>query len=251
MDGVQVVAVSLTLGARTIFDELSLHVQPAEFCSIVGPSGCGKTTLLKMIAGLVRPDSGRVSIDGKSPEEARARLGFVFQQPVLFPWRTVAGNLRLPREILGKDLPVDELQGLFRLVGLDDVSALLPRQLSGGMQSRVAIARALVNSPVLLLLDEPFADLDEINRERLNMELQRIWLEARPTMLFVTHDLEEAVFLSDRILVLSSAPARIHAEICCDLPRPRHPEMLDTPEFEMRLSETRKALRSATRRNDI
>lgn len=229
-----------------IVNDLSLSIPDGQFCCIVGPSGAGKTTLLRLAAGLVAPSAGSVSVDGRSPERARASLSYVFQQPVLFPWRTVLENIRMPLELRGAVRGLDLTEHL-RLVRLEGSADRFPNQLSGGMQSRVAIARALVTDPRLLLMDEPFADLDEINREHLNLELQRIWLDKRQTVMFVTHDLAEAVFLADRVVVLSAKPARVFADIGVPLARPRRDETLDDPEFDIILRDVRHALRAAAR----
>ena len=232
-----------------IVKDLSLTIPDGQFCCVVGPSGAGKTTLLRLAAGLLAASSGRVSVNGQRPEDARSSLSYVFQQPVLFPWRTVLENIRMPLELRGTERDVDLSEHL-DLVRLNGSSDKFPRQLSGGMQSRVAIARALVTDPRLLLMDEPFADLDEINREHLNVELQRIWMTKRQTVVFVTHDLAEAVFLADRIVVLSTKPARLFADIAVSLPRPRGDETLDEPAFEAVLREVRHALRGAARATD-
>jgi len=184
-------------------------------------------------------------MEGMAPVEARRRgkVGLIFQQPVLFPWRTVRENIELPGEIRSESYLKEGVQEMLRITQLEGYESYYPHQLSGGMQSRVAIARALVTQPDLLLLDEPFADLDEINRERMNLELQRIWMRSKATMVFVTHDLGEAAFLGDRVLVLSPRPARLVADIAVPFPRPRGPELLDSREFDEILAEIRRALR--------
>ncbi len=223
-----------------------MEVPDGQFCCVVGPSGAGKTSLLRLAAGLLVPTSGKMLINGAQPEGARATVSYVFQQPVLFPWRTVLENVRLPLEIRGEDAKgvLGEHLDLVRVQGTE---AKFPRELSGGMQSRVAIARALITDPRILLMDEPFADLDEINREYLNVELQRIWMVKGLTVLFVTHDLAEAVFLADRIVVLSAKPGRVFADIPVPLARPRTDDTLDGPAFELTLREVRHALRAATK----
>ena len=232
--------------APAIISHLTLDVPDGQFCCVVGPSGAGKTSLLRFAAGLVAPTAGRVLINGLQPEDARMNVSYVFQQPVLFPWRTVLENVRLPLEIRGLETTA-ALSEYLDLVRLRGTEAKFPRELSGGMQSRVAIARALITDPTILLMDEPFADLDEINREHLNVELQRIWMTKQLTVLFVTHDLAEAVFLADRIVVLSAKPARVFADIPVPLARPRNDDTLDAPAFEAVLRDVRHALRAATR----
>ena len=232
-----------------VLRDITLDILDGSFVSIIGPSGCGKTSLLRLVAGLEVPeDLASLEIDGHTPDRARAtgRIGFVFQQPVLFPWRTARDNIQLPLEIAGRPASDSQLDELLGLVGLQGFGDMRPRQLSGGMQSRVAIARALATRPQVLLLDEPFADLDEINRERMNLELQRVYLETRATMLFVTHDLEEAVFLADRVVVLSSRPGCIAEIIDIPLPRPRPVEVFESNEFEHCLTAARRALRRST-----
>lgn len=233
-----------------VLSDISFEVREGEFCCLVGPSGAGKTTLLRLAAGLISPNSGSVHIDGRTPIESRDRLSFIFQHPVLFPWRTVSENLLLPLEIKGNGQQEGLVDQYLKQVNLDGVGDLFPKQLSGGMQSRVAIARALITEPSLLLMDEPFSDLDEINREHLNLELQRIWIEKKRTVLFVTHDLSEAVFLADRIIVLSSKPATVFADIKVTLPRPRTEAVFDTTEFDDILKQVRHTLRSAAKAHD-
>jgi NitT/TauT family transport system ATP-binding protein len=205
--------------------DVSITVGDGEFVSIVGPSGCGKSTLLRIIADLLSPTEGRVLIRGRSPHEARERreIGMVFQSPVLYDWRSVRRNIELPLEVIGRPRPERRARAaeMLRLVGLEQFASSYPWQLSGGMQQRVSIARALVFDPVILLMDEPFGALDELGRERMNGELQRIWAQTGKTVLFVTHSVPEAVFLSSRIVVMSPHPGRVMAEVTVDLPRPR------------------------------
>jgi NitT/TauT family transport system ATP-binding protein len=205
--------------------EVSLEVRKGEFVSLVGPSGCGKTTLLRLVAGLASPTAGIIEL-----AEAERGVGFVAQTGALLPWRTVIANIGLPLELLhwGRSQTAERVQDLVKLVGLEGFEAAYPRQLSGGMQQRAALARALSHDPALLLLDEPFASLDALTRERMNEELQRIWLASgdgasarAKTVLMVTHGIEEAVFLSDRIVVLSHRPGTVKEIIQDSLPRPR------------------------------
>lgn len=234
-------------GVPEILSNLSLNIPEGEFCCVVGPSGAGKTSLLRLAAGLINPTRGQIYVIGSQPEESRGRISYVFQHPVLFPWRTVLENLQLPQEIRGDGKSEEKVREYLKLVNLEGAETLYPKELSGGMQSRVAIARALVTEPSILLMDEPFADLDEINREHLNLELQRIWLTKRRTVIFVTHDLAEAVFLGDRIIVLTSKPARVFTEIPIKLPRPRDETTFDDVTFDETLKEVRHALRLAAR----
>ncbi len=228
--------------------DVSLEVPGGEFVAVVGPSGSGKSTLLRIVGDLIEPSSGRVTVCGLSPAVARRRreYGIVFQSPVLYNWRTVEKNVELPLELSGMAEPERRSRAAetLELVGLSEFSRHRPRQLSGGMQQRVAIARALVTQPRLLLLDEPFGALDELTRERLNAELLRIWTETGVTVLLVTHNIEEAVFLADRVVVLTSRPGCIAASIRVDLPRPRDEGTRTHPDFYELVSEARAVLRS-------
>jgi len=231
-----------------VIESINLTIEKGSFVSVIGPSGCGKTTLLRLIAGFITPKSGLILINGKLPSIAmKSRLiGYVFQQPVLFEWRTLRQNIELPGEIFKQKSIISKSEEYMKLVGLADVFDYYPHELSGGMQSRAAIARALIHQPEVLLLDEPFADLDEINREHMNLELLRIWNETNTTMVFVTHNLEEAIFLSDTIYVLSSKPAKVFTMIDVALRRPRTIDIFDTPEYGIYLEKVRKALRAAS-----
>ena len=219
--------------------EADLALAPNEFVSIIGPSGCGKSTLLRILAGLVRPTGGRVLLHGQPLTSPRRQIGFVFQHANLMPWRSTLRNVTLPLEIQGVASESAERRAreLLELVGLADFADTLPRDLSGGMRQRVSLARALVHDPEVLLLDEPFGALDALTRERMNWELLRIWEARRKTVLMVTHDIQEAIFTSDRVLVMTARPGRIRQEVEIDLPRPRSPEDLYTPCF-MELSHT-------------
>jgi len=227
-------------------DDLSLDLRPGELVSIVGPSGCGKSTFLRLVADLLRPTAGTIQVSGMTPTEARRRrtYSFVFQNPVLFPWLTLAQNVEFALEITGATSR--QRQAIAReridLVGLRGFEAALPRQLSGGMRQRAAIARALTLNPSLLLMDEPFGALDEITRERMNLELLRILSETRAAVLFVTHSIDEAVILSDRIVVLSPRPGKPIATIPIELPKPREKATRYLPEFVEATIRARRAL---------
>src|SRR3989442_544061 len=212
-------------GNVTALQEIDLQIEPGEFVSLIGPSGCGKSTLLRIIGDLIQPSGGTIVVNGKSAHQARLDhdYGIVFQDSVLYDWRTVSRNVALPLEMLGwsrarRKARVEEMLELVELRGFESSR---PWQLSGGMQQRVSIARALSFDPSLLLMDEPFGALDEMTRERLNLELLQIWEKAGSTVIFVTHSIPEAVFLSTRVVVMSSRPGRIAEIVPIDLPRPR------------------------------
>jgi NitT/TauT family transport system ATP-binding protein len=215
--------------------KVSLDVREGEFISLIGPSGCGKTTLLRIIADLEQPSSGSITVNGLTPEEARLKrqYGYVFQAPALYPWRTVERNIRLPLEIMGFSRAEQKARAArnINLVNLKGFEKKYPWQLSGGMQQRASIARALSFDPKLLLMDEPFGALDEIVRDGLNLQLLKLWNETGKTVVFVTHSLPEAVFLSTRIIVMSPRPGRIIDVIECNLPRARTLDIRETPEF--------------------
>ena len=239
-------------GEVTALQEIDLDVQPGEFISLIGPSGCGKSTLLRIVGDLIQPSSGEVVVNGKSADQARrdGEDGIVFQDAVLYDWRTVARNIALPLEMAGwdrskRDARVKEMVELVELTGFEKRH---PWELSGGMQQRVAIARALSFSPALLLMDEPFGALDEMTRERLNGELLRIWSETGCTVLFVTHSIAEAVFLSTRVVVMSPRPGRITELIPIDLPQPRTYETREEPRFFELVTQLREALHGGSGR---
>ena len=220
-------------GAVTALDRIGFSVAEGEFVAVVGPSGCGKSTLLKILAGLLPTTSGEARLRGTQIAGPRRDIGVVFQSPVLFPWRTVLDNVLLPVDVqrLGRDRYERVALDLLGLVGLDGFERRYPWELSGGMQQRVAITRALVHDPAMLLMDEPFGALDAMTREHMNLELQRIWLEKKKTVLFITHSIPEAVFLGDRVLVMTPRPGRILDDVRVDLPRPRPLEVMNTPAF--------------------
>ncbi|HYE00116.1 MAG TPA: ABC transporter ATP-binding protein [Alphaproteobacteria bacterium] len=219
----------------TALEGVNLTVRRGDFVSLIGPSGCGKTTLLRIVADLVQATSGSIAINGMTPQEARRKraYGYVFQAPALYPWRNVVRNVMLPLEIMG--VPAEErrqrAERALKVVGLEQFQKKFPWQLSGGMQQRVSIARSLSFDPDLLLMDEPFGALDEITRDNLNVHLSRLWAETDKTVIFVTHSIPEAVFLSSRIVVMSPRPGRILEVIDCDLPRQRALDLRETPEF--------------------
>lgn len=219
-------------GELEALGSVSFDVNEKEFVSIVGPSGCGKTTLLKIVAGLLDYSDGEIVIDKNSFDPSR-EVGFVFQKALLLDWRKVLDNVLLPIEILKLDKKdyIDRAHQLLDLVGLSGFENCYPNELSGGMQQRVSIARALIHNPKLILMDEPFGALDAITREKMNLELLRIFTESQKTVLFITHEISEAVFLSDRVIVLSARPSKMVGSLDIDLPRPRFLEMKATPEF--------------------
>jgi NitT/TauT family transport system ATP-binding protein len=221
-------------GAVQALADVSLTVANGSFTAVIGASGCGKSTLLRVIAGLEAPDKGRVLIRGETPQQFRAKgeLGIAFQDPALLPWRTVRRNIALPLEVLRRHIDSDKarVDQLIQLVGLAGFENALPGQLSGGMRQRVAIARALATEPTVLLLDEPFGALDQILRRAMNVELQRIWMNWRVTTLLVTHGIDEAVFLADRVVVMRPRPGRIAEIVPVPFPRPRERSVMTTPE---------------------
>jgi NitT/TauT family transport system ATP-binding protein len=216
-------------------DRASLALPGGGFGAIIGPSGCGKSTLLRLVADILRPDAGSIRLGGQTQRQARQEhaIGFVFQQPTLLPWRSVLQNVELPLAIVGRRI---------ELVGLKGFENALPGELSGGMQQRAAIARALVLRPDILLLDEPFGALDEITRQRMNIELLRIWAESGTTALLVTHSIAEAVFMADRVFVMSPRPGRVSQTVEVALPRPRTLDMMRSPELFASANEVRDGL---------
>ena len=234
-------------GRTTALEAIDLAIAPGEFVSLIGPSGCGKSTLLRVIGDLTTPTSGTVTVNGKPARQARLDrdYGIVFQAPVLFDWRSVHANVALPLEVKGvsgadRDRRV---QAMLELVELRDFARHYPYQLSGGMQQRVSIARALALEPSILLMDEPFGALDEMTRERMNSEVQRIWQQTGTTVVFVTHSIPEAVFLSSKVVVMSPRPGRIVRVIDVDLPRPRTDDTRETARYFELITEVRETLR--------
>lgn len=236
-------------GGLTALQEIDLDVARGEFVSLIGPSGCGKSTLLRIIGDIIEPTAGSVTVNGKPARRARLDhdYGIVFQSPVLYDWRTVTKNISLPLEMLRWDRSrrSKRIKEMLELVELESFGSHFPWQLSGGMQQRVAIARAFSFSPALLLMDEPFGALDEMTRERLNMELLQIWSETGSTVIFVTHSIQEAVFLSTRVAVMSARPGRIAGVVPVDLPQPRTAATREEPRFFELVTEVRESLHAA------
>jgi NitT/TauT family transport system ATP-binding protein len=235
-------------GPDTIaLEDIDLTITAGEFISLIGPSGCGKSTLLRVVGDLVQPTAGTVEVNGKPAARARVDrdYGMVFQAPVLFDWRTVEANVRLPLEVIRmprRDQD-ERVRAMLELVELGGFGRHYPHQLSGGMQQRVAIARALAFDPALLLMDEPFGALDEMTRERLNAEVLRVWRQTGKTIIFVTHSIPEAVFLSTRVVVMSARPGRIASIIDIDLPQPRTEDTREGERYFELVTEVRESLR--------
>lgn len=231
-------------GGLQALEAISFTVRPQEFVCVLGPSGSGKSTLVRILAGLLPPSQGEVILQGERVNGPRRGVGVVFQKANLMPWRTVLQNITLPLELQGLPYQVclERAQDLVELVGLQGFEHALPRDLSGGMAQRVAIARALVHDPDILLLDEPFGSLDALTRERMGSELSRIWQARRKTVIMVTHSISEALFLADRVLVLTHRPGRLRLDLRVDLPRPRHEEMRYTSTFGELAQQVRQAI---------
>ncbi len=244
---VRIAAVKKAFSEVEAIRQLSFDVADGEFLSLLGPSGCGKSTLLMMIAGLIDPSAGEIRIKDAKVAGPRREVGVVFQSPVLLPWRTVLQNVLFPIELL--KLPRRQYEpramDLLRMAKIDEFSGLLPRQLSGGMRQRVAICRALVHDPSILLMDEPFSALDAITRDEMAVELQRIWQANRKTVIFVTHSIREAAFLSDRVLVMARRPATIIDELPIDLPRPRAIAVTEDEAFNRLVRHLRNAIEAS------
>jgi len=225
----------------TAVDRVSLEIGAGEFVAVLGPSGCGKSTILRVLAGLRSPSGGTAEIGGAVIDGPRRDVGVVFQDPTLLPWKTIFENVCLPGVIMGLDrkLVADRARHLLELSGLSAFHNHYPDQLSGGMRQRVGIARSLVHDPSVLLMDEPFGALDAMTRERMNLEIQRIWAEGRKTVFFITHSIPEAVLLGDRIVVFASRPGRIVEDMRNDLPRPRSLDVMSSPAFIERAAHLR------------
>jgi NitT/TauT family transport system ATP-binding protein len=232
---------------RVILEAIDLKILKGEFVSIIGPSGCGKSTVLKLISGLTPATDGTIRVDGMTPENARETISFIFQDATLLPWRTVTQNVGLGLELerVGKKRRKETVTSLLQLVGLTEVADAYPRELSGGMKMRASIARALATNPRLLLLDEPFAALDEMARDRLNEELLRLRAEQGWTGVFVTHSVAEAVFLSTSVIVLAPKPGRVHTVLPVDFPFPRTSQLRESAEYERLVGRASRVLREA------
>jgi NitT/TauT family transport system ATP-binding protein len=247
-DVISVRGLSLRYGRKSdgvlALSDIGFSVGDGEFIVVVGPSGCGKSTLLKILAGLLAQTSGQAALNGTPIKGPRRDIGVVFQSPVLFPWRSVLGNVMLPADVQGLDRTemTKRALDLIKLVGLSGFEDRYPRELSGGMQQRVGIVRALIHDPAILLMDEPFGALDAMTRETMNVELQRIWMERRKTVLFITHSTAEAVFLADRVIVMTPRPGKIGDEFHVDLPRPRKLDVMNTEGFGTYVRRIRAAL---------
>jgi NitT/TauT family transport system ATP-binding protein len=224
--------------------DISLAVGEREFVTIVGPSGCGKSTLLKLIAGLLPASAGRIAVGGSVVAAPRTDIGIVFQNPILLPWRTVMENVLLPAEVQGRPMAAARIRAreLLAMVGLSEFDDKYPMELSGGMQQRAAISRALVCDPAILLMDEPFGALDAMTREQMNLDLQRIWRDSGKTVVLITHSIPEAVFLGDRVIVMSPRPGRIVRVIDVAMPRPRSLDLMGEPLFGRLTGDIRKLL---------
>lgn len=220
-------------GSVHAIKHLDFNVKNGEFISLLGPSGCGKSTLLMLISGLIPLSGGEIKVKGKAVNEPRTDVGIVFQKALLLEWRTVLENILLQQEI--RKLPKAQYEAaakeLIKLVGLEGFEDKYPRELSGGMQQRVAICRALIHNPQILLMDEPFGALDALTRERMGQDIERIWMKHQKTVFLITHDIEEAIMLSDRVIILSNRPCEVIKEIKIDFPRPRHWSIRETPKF--------------------
>jgi len=240
---------SFEAGTVPVLKDIDIAIGRGEFVSIIGPSGCGKSTLLKLVAGLIPYSGGEITVDGMKPSEARKFVSFVFQDPTLLPWRTVEKNVALALELEGKPLEEKEktTSALLELVGLSHVAKHYPRQLSGGMKMRTSIARALATHPRLLLMDEPFAALDEMTRDRMNEELLRLREERNWTVLFVTHSVAEAVFLASKVIVLAPHPGRVAHIVDVTLPYPRTEATRESDVYDELVNRTSRLLREAHR----
>ena len=231
-----------------MLDGVDLRVRPGEVVSIVGPNGCGKSTLLRLLAGLLRPETGEIKIDGSPVSGPSSTVGLVFQEARLLPWRTLADNISFPLDLAGITTAEreDRVRAAIELTALEGFAGAFPDELSGGMAQRAALARALVTDPAVLLLDEPFSALDALTRERLDVELLALWERTRTTIVLVTHSISEAVFLSDRVLVMSSRPGNVVADIRVEAPRPRHLGDVDSPALGATAARVREALSENT-----
>jgi NitT/TauT family transport system ATP-binding protein len=232
-DYIRIAGLSKSFGEVVALRGIDCSIDQGSFVAIVGPSGCGKSTLLRILAGLLDYTEGHVLLDGQPIHGTRRDIGVVFQSSILLPWRTILQNVMLPAEVLGLDMKAarERAMQLLHMVRLDGFEDKLPRQLSGGMQQRASIARALLHDPKILLMDEPFGALDALTRERMNLELQRIWAESGKTVILITHSIPEAIFLGDKVLVMTPRPGTIARTIDVELPRPRTMHEMASPAF--------------------
>jgi NitT/TauT family transport system ATP-binding protein len=240
-------SVQKSYGEIEAIRDASFALTAGEFVSVLGPSGCGKSTLLMMIAGLISPSAGKITVGGSPVRGPRPEIGIVFQSPVLLPWRSIIDNVLFPIEMLKLPRRKFLLRALelLEMAKIAEFARKLPRELSGGMRQRAAICRALIHDPTLLLMDEPFSALDAMTRDEMGLELLRIWQANRKSVLFVTHSIREAAFLSDRVLVMGRRPASMIAEIRIDTPRPRRLDMMEHPDFNAYVRELRKAIEAS------
>jgi NitT/TauT family transport system ATP-binding protein len=249
-DSLAIADVGLTYQTRRgpllVLDRLTFRTAAGQFVSVLGPSGCGKSTLLRLVSGLLFPSAGSIALSGEPVRGPRPDVGIVFQQPTLLPWKSVFDNVMMPIRALGRDVAAHKprAEALIALVGLEGFRSAYPHELSGGMQQRVAVARGLINDPTLLLMDEPFAALDAMTRESMMIELQRIWVETHKSVLFITHSIPEAVFLSDRIIVMSARPGHVIRDLDVDLPRPRTIDSMGAARFIELTGELRQMFRA-------
>ncbi len=233
-------------GPVTALENLDIHIKPGEFLALLGPSGCGKSTLLNMIAGILKPSTGTLTIDGKPVEKPNPGCGIVFQHHSLFPWMSVLENVAFGPRMLGSSDPAATARTFLGLVGLEKYEKAWPASLSGGMQQRVGIARALATYPPVLLMDEPFGALDAQTRSIMQEELLKLWSQFNTTVVFVTHDIDEAIFLADRVVVMKTMPGGLKREVLIDLPRPRDPALVKADQFNFYRSEIFELIREET-----
>ncbi|HEX9470062.1 MAG TPA: ABC transporter ATP-binding protein [Bradyrhizobium sp.] len=235
-------------GSVVALDDLDIDIRPGEFVALLGPSGCGKSTLLNLVAGILKPTSGKISVDGKPVKGPNPDCGIVFQNHSLFPWMSVLENVAFGPKMLGRADPIGTARTFLSLVGLEKQASAWPSSLSGGMQQRVGIARALATYPPVLLMDEPFGALDAQTRSIMQEELLKIWSQFKTTVIFVTHDIEEAIFLADRVVVMKTLPGGIKREVLIDLPRPREPSIIKSELFNQYRGEIFELIREETRK---
>lgn len=247
---IQLDDVTVTYGDLTAVENVSLSVDEEEFLTVIGPSGCGKTTILQTIGGLEEPTTGTVRVDGNHPSEAQtaANIGYVFQEHTLFPWKSALDNVTFLRKMAGRPPDVEEARSLLETMGLEGFEDAKPAALSGGMKQRVAIARALHLGADVLLMDEPFGELDEITRDRLGFEVADVWRQERKTVVFITHSVPEAVFLADRCIVMGDDPGHIREQFDVDLPRPRDEMVYESQEFQALVGQVRRVIHESAKR---